>query len=196
MLLQKTNAIIDSISSVCLNLFVEQGDCSKLIGKKSEKQDEFDNGAEFLVEPMLKKLSHGLHSRILKTACNVLGVKGWWKDQKGYGGYVRVFYFTALLCNRSEDFVLGIILEPHLHPAPPFFQFSRKHSTSTLFHDLYFNIFKNFNVQSNFFCPCNVNKMSSFVPNVFMFLNGQNLFASMFSLIMSNGSKRVFKAVV
>ena len=64
---------------------MKQGDCS--YKKSDEKQEDFDNGPESLIEPLLKKLPQSLHGRLLKAACSqVLGVKGWWKDQNSYGG--------------------------------------------------------------------------------------------------------------
>lgn len=78
--------LLDCISSACLSLFVESHNSSKNLPKDVEKQDEFIKGPEWLVEPLINKLEKGLHERILKTAGNVLGEKGWWKEQKENGG--------------------------------------------------------------------------------------------------------------
>ena len=73
---------MDSISSACLKVFVEAKTLSISHPSNVEKADDLIKGAEWLVEPLINKLSSGLHGRILKTAGEVLGVKGWWKDQK------------------------------------------------------------------------------------------------------------------
>ncbi|XP_046852491.1 mediator of RNA polymerase II transcription subunit 12-like protein isoform X2 [Xenia sp. Carnegie-2017] len=103
---EKTDAIADSVSSACINLFVKQGDCS--YKKSDEKQEDFDNGPESLIEPLLKKLPQSLHGRLLKAACSqVLGVKGWWKDQNGYGGstliHTQPFLQLILSCLQTLD---------------------------------------------------------------------------------------------
>lgn len=78
--------LLYAISSACLNLFVEQRDSPTCHANNREKQDDLIKGPEWLVEPLINKLSSGLHGRILNTAGDVLGVKGWWKDQKENSG--------------------------------------------------------------------------------------------------------------
>ena len=71
---------MDAIATGAMNVFVQRHDITPAAAAHNNQKSVVIKGAEWLVAPLITKLSSPVQGRLLKAAGDVLGTRQWWKE--------------------------------------------------------------------------------------------------------------------
>lgn len=78
--MQETGPLLDAVATSAMSVFVQRHDTTPLATAHSNQKSVVIKGPEWLVAPLISKLSNSVQGRLLKAAGEVLDTKQWWKE--------------------------------------------------------------------------------------------------------------------
>lgn len=77
---QETGPLLSAIATGAMSVFVQRHDITPLATAHNNQKSVVIKGPEWLVAPLISKLSSPVQGRLLKAAGEVLGTRQWWKE--------------------------------------------------------------------------------------------------------------------
>lgn len=105
---EETGPLLDAIATSAMSVFVQRHDTTPLATAHSNQKSVVIKGPEWLVAPLISKLSNLVQGRLLKAAGEVLDTKQWWKEHPAKSSvptlvHTQPFLSLVLACLKGQE---------------------------------------------------------------------------------------------